>query len=85
MRAHDRTRLTPVVILTTSVEERDLIAGYSSGANSYIRKPVDFAQFTEFGTAAWPVLAGGSMRRLQTRVATQTQGRRLRPRAFIPQ
>lgn len=47
LRADPRTRLQPVVILTTSNEERDIVAGYSLGANSYIRKPVDFAQFTE--------------------------------------
>jgi two-component system response regulator len=42
-----RTRLLPVVILTSSNEKRDLIEGYKSGANSYIRKPVDFNQFAE--------------------------------------
>ena len=47
IRADDRTKLLSVVILTSSKEERDLIEGYSLGANSYIRKPVDFAQFTE--------------------------------------
>ena len=47
IRADDRTKLLSVVILTSSKEERDLINGYSLGANSYIRKPVDFAQFTE--------------------------------------
>jgi two-component system response regulator len=47
LRAHERTRLVPVVILTSSNEERDLVAGYGSGANSYIRKPVDFTQFSE--------------------------------------
>jgi CheY-like chemotaxis protein len=47
VRADPRTRLLPVVILTTSKEEQDLINGYQLGANSYIRKPVDFAQFTE--------------------------------------
>ncbi len=47
VRADDRTRLIPVVILTSSKEEQDLIDGYSLGANSYIRKPVDFSQFTE--------------------------------------
>lgn len=47
VRAEPRTRLLPVVILTTSKEEQDLINSYELGANSYIRKPVDFAQFTE--------------------------------------
>lgn len=46
IRADARTRLLPVVILTSSVEEQDLVTGYSLGANSYIRKPVDFVQFT---------------------------------------
>jgi CheY-like chemotaxis protein len=47
MRADPRTRLLPVVILTSSREERDVLNGYSLGANSYVRKPVDFGQFTE--------------------------------------
>jgi two-component system response regulator len=47
IRSDERTRLAPVVILTSSREEQDLITGYSLGANSYIRKPVDFAQFVE--------------------------------------
>jgi CheY-like chemotaxis protein len=47
IRADPRTKLLPVVILTSSKEEQDLIAGYSLGANSYIRKPVDFIQFAE--------------------------------------
>ena len=47
IRADERTRLLPVVILTSSDEERDVIDGYSLGANSYVRKPVDFVEFTE--------------------------------------
>jgi two-component system, response regulator len=47
LRADNRTRLLPVVILTSSKEQQDLIEGYSLGANSYVRKPVDFGQFVE--------------------------------------
>jgi DNA-binding response OmpR family regulator len=47
LRADDRTKRLPVVILTSSREERDLIDGYELGCNSYIRKPVNFAKFTE--------------------------------------
>jgi two-component system response regulator len=47
VRADLRTKLLPVVILTSSKEEQDLIKGYSLGANSYIRKPVDFTHFAE--------------------------------------
>ena len=47
IRADERTKLLPVIILTSSKEEQDLTSGYSLGANSYIRKPVDFGQFTE--------------------------------------
>ncbi|MFQ5655951.1 MAG: response regulator [Candidatus Methylomirabilales bacterium] len=47
LRADGRTKILPVVILTSSNEEQDLIAGYGLGANSYVRKPVDFVQFTE--------------------------------------
>ena len=47
MRAESQTRLVPVVILTSSVEEQDVIRGYDLGCNSYIRKPVDFTQFAE--------------------------------------
>jgi two-component system response regulator len=47
MRADPRTQLLPVVVLTSSSEERDILASYDLGANSYIRKPVDFDQFVE--------------------------------------
>jgi two-component system, response regulator len=47
IRADERTRLYPVVILTSSIEDIDLLNGYSRGANSYIRKPVDFEQFVK--------------------------------------
>jgi CheY-like chemotaxis protein len=47
VRANERTQFLPVVILTSSKEEQDLINGYKLGANSYIRKPVDFSQFME--------------------------------------
>jgi two-component system response regulator len=47
IRADERTRLQPVVVLTTSNEDRDVISSYQLGANSYIRKPVDFEQFME--------------------------------------
>jgi CheY-like chemotaxis protein len=47
LRAAERTRLLPVVILTSSAEEKDLLEGYRLGTNSYVRKPVDFVEFTE--------------------------------------
>jgi CheY-like chemotaxis protein len=47
IRAEDRTRLLPVVILTSSDEERDRLEGYRHGANSYVRKPIDYDQFAE--------------------------------------
>ena len=47
IRAGERTRLLPVVILTSSDEERDRIQGYRYGANSYVRKPVDYDRFVE--------------------------------------
>jgi len=47
VRANPSTRLTPIVILTSSREDRDRLEGYSLGANSYIQKPVDFEQFVD--------------------------------------
>lgn len=47
LRQHPRTRSQPVVILTSSREELDIAEGYANGANSYIRKPVDYSNFTE--------------------------------------
>lgn len=47
MRADERSALVPVVILTSSREEQDIVSSYKLGCNSYIRKPVDFVQFSE--------------------------------------
>jgi two-component system response regulator len=47
LRANPRTALVPVVILTSSKEDRDRASGYQSGANSYVQKPVDFTQFVD--------------------------------------
>ncbi len=47
IRADERTKLLPVVILTSSKEEQDMINGYTLGANGYVRKPVDFIQFSD--------------------------------------
>jgi two-component system, response regulator len=47
IRSDPRTQLLPVVILTTSVEDEDRLEGYRLGANSYVRKPVDFAEFAQ--------------------------------------
>lgn len=47
LRADERTKLLPVVILTTSNEEKDRLTGYGLGANSFVRKPVEFGQFIE--------------------------------------
>ncbi len=47
VKANERTRMIPVVVLTSSREEKDIVESYRLGVNSYIRKPVDFEQFTE--------------------------------------
>jgi two-component system response regulator len=47
LRADERTRLIPIVVLTSSAEEQDLVRSYGLGANSYVRKPVDFTQFVD--------------------------------------
>jgi len=47
LRADERTHMLPIVILTSSREEKDVIEGYQYGANSYVRKPVDFNEFLE--------------------------------------
>jgi CheY-like chemotaxis protein len=47
VRADERTKLLPIVILTSSDEQRDLLESYRGGANSYVRKPVEFDKFTE--------------------------------------
>jgi two-component system, response regulator len=47
IRADPRTKLLPVVVLTSSKQDRDLVEGYSLGANSYVVKPVDFSKFSE--------------------------------------
>ena len=50
MRSDYRTKLLPVAIFTSSIEEQDLINGYSLGANSYVRKPIEFSKFSKVAT-----------------------------------
>ena len=47
IRSAEPTRLLPVIMLTSSLEDRDIIESYAKGCNSYVRKPVDFTEFTE--------------------------------------
>ncbi|MGF1620563.1 MAG: response regulator [Rhodomicrobiaceae bacterium] len=47
IRAHEKTKRLPVVMLTTSDQETDIVRSYASGVNSYVRKPIDFAEFTD--------------------------------------
>lgn len=59
IRADERTRRLPVVVLTSSDEESDIVTSYDLGANSFVRKPVDFAEFIEAAQQLglyWPVL-----------------------------
>jgi two-component system, response regulator len=60
IRAGERTRLIPVVILSTSVEQEDVLAGYRDGANAYVRKPISFSEFAQSVNAIgmfWLLLA----------------------------
>jgi len=47
IRANESTKLLPVVVLTASKEDEDIVASYALGANAYVRKPIDFSEFTE--------------------------------------
>jgi two-component system, response regulator len=47
IRADERTKILPVIVMTSSKEEEDIVQSYSRGANAYVRKPVDFREFTE--------------------------------------
>src|SRR5258707_4472508 len=69
LRADPRTKRLPIVVLTSSKEEKDLVSAYDSGANSYVQKPVEFADFVKaaghlrpylLGSHASPALPGGS-------------------------
>ena len=58
IKGDERTRTIPVVLMTSSREERDMLSGYDLGVNSYIQKPVDFDEFRENGQVIGAVLAG---------------------------
>jgi len=47
VRSNERTRFTPIVVLTSSKEQEDILASYNNGANAYVRKPVSFAEFSD--------------------------------------
>ena len=83
IRSDERTRLLPVVILTTSVEDKDRLDGYRLGANSYIRKPVDFAEFVEAVAQLglyWLVLNQSRRRRATTPARSGTTDAVIRAR-----
>lgn len=66
MRTHERTQAVPVVVLTSSKEDEDILASYSLGANSYVRKPVDFGEFAKAVSQLgvyWLLLNEGAPRR----------------------
>lgn len=66
IRSDERTKLLPVVVMTSSQEDEDIIQSYSLGANGYVRKPVDFMQFSEAVRLLglyWLVLNQSPMRR----------------------
>lgn len=66
VREDPRTKLLPIVVLTTSSEQKDLVESYQLGTNSYIRKPVDFGKFIEFAQQFglyWLVLNESPIRR----------------------
>ena len=68
LRADERTRLLPVVVLTTSMEERDVVESFNLGANRYVRKPVDYVEFMELVREMGPYL-------LALNVSPPAQGR----------
>lgn len=69
IRSDERTKLLPVIVLTSSKEEEDVAKSYELGANSYVRKPVDFTEFTEAVRQLglyWLVLNLGAPKRART-------------------
>jgi len=71
LKADPRTRTIPIIVLTSSREERDLVDSYGAGANSYIQKPVDFAQFRETVKAAglyWLVINQAPVAKVTTQL-----------------